>query len=121
MKLLRRADHRASARRLAEGAAVTAAVYFAAPLSAWITGAGLPIWLTTSVAMTLLRTLGARHWPAVLFAGGLAAIATGHSPLTAATLALSGLLEALVGFWLIGLRERFCKVLGVWRPCFARS
>ena len=81
-----------------KGAAVCAAVYFAAtPLSAWITATGLPVWLSTGVALAALTRLGVVYWPMVLAAGWLSAIAMGYPPLVAAPLAASGLMEVLAG------------------------
>jgi integral membrane sensor domain MASE1 len=92
------------------GAAVCAAVYFAAtPVSGWITAAGLPVSLATGGALTALALLGLAYWPAVLAAGWLSAIAMGYPPLMAAPLAAIGLMEALVGMAILRLGRRFVE------------
>lgn len=93
-----------------KGAAVCAAVYFAAtPLSGWITAAGLPVSFATGVALTALAVLGLAYWPAVLAAGWLSAIAMGYPPRVASPLAAIGLMEALAGMAILRLGERLVE------------
>jgi integral membrane sensor domain MASE1 len=95
-----------------KGAALCAAVYFAAtPLSGWIAAAGLPVWLATGVALGALAWLGLAYWPAVLAAGWLSAIAMGYAPVVAAPFAITGLMEALVALALLSASRRAVNTL----------